>query len=187
MDNGVTERLSQIRLIVCDVDGTLTDGKLTYDSMGYESKSFHVHDGFGIALAHQCGISIAFMTGRTSPVVQTRAKELGVKHALQGIKNKADGLVRLSKMMHIPFGQMAMIGDDWNDLPAMQLAGLSFAVGNAVEEVRTFADVVLTRPGGYGGVREAIMMIIAAQKGTQSTLDLYLASIKSQDLPPAPQ
>ena len=187
MDNRVTERLSQIQMIVCDVDGTLTDGKITYDSNCIESKSFHAHDGFGIALAHQCGISVAFMTGRTSPVVQTRAKELGVLHVLQGIKNKADGLARLSDLMHIPFGQMAMIGDDWNDLPAMQLAGLSFAVGDAVEEVRTLADVVVTRTGGNGAVREAIMMIIAAQKGRQSTLDAYLASAKSQVHPPVPQ
>src|SRR5262249_24725986 len=114
-----------------DVDGVLTDGALIYDSQGGELKRFHVSDGLGIVLLQQIGIEVAWLSGRAHHGVERRAKELGVTLVLQGVRDKHLALQRLSDDTGIPLAATGYIGDDWNDLPALEIAGVPIATANA--------------------------------------------------------
>lgn len=148
------ERAQALRLLALDVDGTLTDGSIWIGTDGEALKRFSVHDGFGLTLLREAGLQIAIITGRQSEIVRARAAELRIAHVLQGVQDKADALRRLCAQLEIPPAQAAFMGDDWPDLPAMQLAGLALAPADAAQPVRERAHWVSTRPGGHGAVRE---------------------------------
>ncbi len=156
-----------IELIVLDVDGTLTDGKIIYTSNGdelkqfQESKAFDVKDGLAIASwTKKFNKKVAIITGRNSKLVEQRAKELGITHLFQGVDNKDEILENILKEEKISWEQVAAIGDDLNDYKMLNKAGLSFAVNDAVDDIKSLVDIVCSKNGGCGAVREMIEYIL---------------------------
>lgn len=168
------DKLSRIKLIIFDVDGVLTDGKIYYTAGGDEIKAFHVHDGLGIKLLHQAGIQTAIITSRLSPTVSTRAKELSIEHVYQGQKNKCDAFDLLCQTLQITPEFIAYVGDDLPDLPLMKQVGVSIAVNNAVPLLKQAADFVTTLPGGEGAVREIVDRLLKAQGHFEELMKLYV-------------
>ena len=149
-----------IKLIVLDVDGSMTNGHITYDAHGIESKSFNVKDGLGITTWLKIGGEATIITGRTSAIVERRAKELGIVHFYQGVKNKKEVLENLMKMLDISPSEVAVIGDDLNDIGMFKIAAQSFAPADAMDVAKEHAGVVLQKRGGEGAVREMIDMLV---------------------------
>lgn len=152
--------MNGISCMVFDVDGVLTDGGITITDAGEEIKTFNSRDGHGMKLLMRAGIEVAILTGRTSRVVEHRARELGISHVVQGSKDKREALLELAGRIGIDPGAMAYMGDDVVDLPAMALCGLTFAPADALDAVRQRAHVVTTLPGGHGAAREAIEILL---------------------------
>ncbi len=159
----------RVRLLILDVDGVLTDGRIVYGSGGAEWKAFDVHDGYGIKAAQQAGLKIAFLTSRSSKIVERRAKELNVDEVIQGQEDKVAAYEALLRRVHLTDADVACVGDDLPDLPLLQRAGLAVAVAGAVSAVKREADYVTTREGGRGAVREVIDLILAAQYSSRRT------------------
>jgi 3-deoxy-D-manno-octulosonate 8-phosphate phosphatase (KDO 8-P phosphatase) len=152
-----------IRLLVLDVDGVLTDGRLYYGPRGEALKVFHVHDGHGIVEVQRAGITVAVISGRRSPMVSARCRELGVRHVFQGVSDKLIVLEGLLKRLKLTAAECACVGDDLPDLPLMERVGLSFAVADAVATVRRRADRTTRAPGGRGAVREVCEQLLRGQ------------------------
>lgn len=152
---------SNIKVLVMDVDGVLTDGKITYNPDGEEIKSFHVHDGYGILQLHKAGITTAIITGRQSSALNYRAKDLGIKHLFMGVKNKLEVLQQLSDTLEVPLNEMAYVGDDLPDLEAMQAVAYPIAVPNGNEQLIKIAKWTTKNKGGEGAVREICDWILA--------------------------
>lgn len=150
-----------IRLLVLDVDGVLTDGRLYYGPRGEALKVFDVRDGLGIVLLQRAGLSVAVISGRRSAMVKARCRELGVRHVHQGVSDKLALLRRLCTRLELTLAAVACIGDDLPDVPVMRAAALSFAVADAPLAVRRAADVVTRRRGGRGAVREVCDHLLA--------------------------
>jgi 3-deoxy-D-manno-octulosonate 8-phosphate phosphatase (KDO 8-P phosphatase) len=158
------ERLARdVRLMVLDVDGVLTDGGLYYDESGCVMKRFNVQDGLAIKMAPQAGLEFAVITGLDSPAVRRRVTELGITHYHPGHHRKAPVLRRISEETGIPFAHMAYVGDDWVDAAPMSLVGLPIAVPNARPEILRLAAWTTGAMGGQGAVREAIDFVLRAQ------------------------
>ncbi len=170
----ITEKARQIRLLALDVDGVLTDGRLYFTEDGQEIKTFDSQDGHGIKLLQKTGIVCAIITGRTSQLVERRARNLGITLLLQGREDKLVALKELSEQLSIPLEEMAYVGDDWPDLPAIRAAGLGVAVANAHREVRRYDDFVSLATGGRGAVREVCDLILEAQGRYEEALAPYL-------------
>lgn len=153
-----------IKLIVLDVDGTLTDGKITYDSNGVESKSFDVKDGLAIAAwTKQFGYKAAIITGRQSSIVEKRASELGITHLYQKCHNKDEVLENILKEENLTWKNVAAIGDDVNDLKMLEKAYLSYCPNDAVDIIKKSVKKICNKNGGYGAVREMIEHILQLQ------------------------
>ena len=156
-------RCGKVRALVLDVDGVMTDGKLTFLPDNRETKTFHVRDGLGIQLLIAAGLHVAVISGRESELVSRRCTELGVSVLLQGIQDKVEAVERIREHLDVTLESMAYVGDDLPDLPAFQRVGLAFAVADAAPEVRQAAHVVLRTNGGHGAVREACERVLKAQ------------------------
>jgi 3-deoxy-D-manno-octulosonate 8-phosphate phosphatase (KDO 8-P phosphatase) len=167
-------RAARIRLVMLDVDGTLTDGRLYFGNGGEELKAFHVHDGLGIKLLRQHGIELALVTARHSALVQRRAAELGIAHLDQGCADKREALQRLCTTHALEPGQVAVMGDDLGDLPALALAGLACAPANAHPWVAARVHWQSHARGGEGAVRELCDLLLAAQGHAERLLAGYL-------------
>jgi 3-deoxy-D-manno-octulosonate 8-phosphate phosphatase (KDO 8-P phosphatase) len=150
-----------IRLLVLDVDGVLTDGRLYFGPRGEALKVFHVRDGHGIVQLRRAGLEVAVISGRRSPMVAMRCRELGVRHVHQGSADKLAVLIRLCRRLRLTPAACACVGDDLPDLPLMQAVALSFAVADAHPDVRRAADHVTRLPGGSGAVREVCDRLLA--------------------------
>lgn len=146
-----------------DVDGTLTDGTITYAADGVELKSFHARDGAGIKLLAGAGIRPAIVTGRASAAVERRAAELGIETVVQGVKDKLEVVERLREEAGLAWEEVAFIGDDLTDIPPMRQAGFSAAPCDADPEVRRIATYVCETRGGRGAVRDAIETLLRRQ------------------------
>ena len=164
---------ADIKLIVFDVDGVLTDGSIILDDRGVESKRFHARDGLLIKSAMSLGLKIGVLTARTTPAVTLRMSELGINLLIQGSVNKAHGLETLSQRAHVLLEDVAYVGDDLVDLPAMLRCGYAIAVADAVPEVRAEAQFVTTACGGRGAAREAIEHVLKAQGRWDEVLEQY--------------
>ena len=162
-----------IKLIVLDVDGTMTDSRITYSAAGDEIKSFNVKDGLAIASWRRLGRQVAIITGRRSEIVARRAKELRIEHFYQGVENKREVLERLLEKLDIRMEEVAAIGDDLNDLPMLKAAGISFVPRDASAYVDKIADVILTKRGGEGAVREMIEYLIKKEGLEKKYLALW--------------
>ena len=146
--------LSNIKLVILDVDGTLTDGGVYIDSNGIETKKFNIKDGAGIVLAEKRGIDFMILTGRSSKCVDIRAKELNIRYVFQGISNKLALLKCFLVEKGISPCEVAYMGDDVNDIDCMNHVGFSACPADAVEEVKHIVDYVAEHKGGYGAVRD---------------------------------
>jgi len=155
-----------IELIVLDIDGCMTDGKIVYTASGDELKAFNVKDGFAIVQWLSLGKKAAIITGRNSTIVTRRAEELGMEYCYQGIKDKLATLTSLCESLQISFDNVAAIGDDLNDAKLLKSVGISFVPADAMHYVTELADVVLSKKGGDGAVREMIELLIK-QEGLQ--------------------
>jgi 3-deoxy-D-manno-octulosonate 8-phosphate phosphatase (KDO 8-P phosphatase) len=151
-----------IRLLVLDVDGVLTDGRLYFGPRGETLKVFHVRDGYGIVQLRDAGVAVAVISGRRSPMVAARCRELGIRHVHQGVADKLPVLTRLCRRLGLTAAACACIGDDLPDLPLIRTVGLSFAVADAHPQVRRAAAHVTRLPGGCGAVREVCDLLLAA-------------------------
>jgi 3-deoxy-D-manno-octulosonate 8-phosphate phosphatase (KDO 8-P phosphatase) len=161
--------LSEIRLLVLDVDGVMTDGRLRYGSAGETEKSFHVRDGYGIRSVLAAGIAVAVISGRESAAVSRRCQELGIRHVHQGIDDKAAVLAQLLASLDIPARQCACVGDDEPDVPLLNEAGLAVAVADAHPGALAIAHRRTRLPGGAGAVREVCDWLLAARRRSART------------------
>lgn len=165
--------MEKVKLLVFDVDGVLTDGKLYYGSDEAEYKTFHTKDGLGINLAHHVGIKTAIITGRKSNAVKKRVDELKINAFYQGVHDKVSVLQELINDFEINLEHVCYMGDDLNDLPVMQLVGLPAAPQNAVPLVKNFAKFVTNAHGGEGAVRELIDYILTNNYDYESIIAEY--------------
>jgi 3-deoxy-D-manno-octulosonate 8-phosphate phosphatase (KDO 8-P phosphatase) len=159
-ENDIEARAKQIRLLLLDVDGVLTDGTLGVTGAGDELKSFFVRDGAAIVWAQQAGIEIGLLSGRTSDATAKRASELRITTVIQGETDKGAAFAQLAAARGLTEDQMAFMGDDLLDLPALLRAGLSAAPADACTDVRNRVHYVTTAPGGRGAVREFIELML---------------------------
>jgi len=166
--NAVTAALdakfSRVRLVVLDVDGVLSDGRITYDDHGVEYKSFDVHDGFGIARGREKGLLFAIITGRSSEIVSKRADELGIREVHQQVGDKLKIFTKIKTKHRLQENEICCIGDDVADIPILKAAGVSAAPSSAVDDVRSIVDFFTAKAGGRGAVREVIDAILRAKQ-----------------------
>jgi len=153
-----------IALLVLDVDGVLTDGRLYYGARGETLKVFDVKDGYGLKKLMQAGVQVAIISGRRSAAVARRARELGIRHVFQGAGEKLPVFERLRKRLKLEASQCACVGDDVPDVPLMRAAGLSFAVANAHPTAIQAAHMATPNAGGRGAVRDICDLLIAARE-----------------------
>jgi 3-deoxy-D-manno-octulosonate 8-phosphate phosphatase (KDO 8-P phosphatase) len=176
MDDALRERACAIRMLILDVDGVLTDGKLYFDHAGNEMKAFNTRDGMGIKALQRVGIEVAVITGRNSEAVTRRMMQLGIKHILQGREDKLDAFLELLEVTGLDAQQICFAGDDWIDIPVLLRAGLAVSVADAEDRVKQQAHWITGRNGGDGAVREICNLILYAQEKDQIILDEILAS-----------
>jgi 3-deoxy-D-manno-octulosonate 8-phosphate phosphatase (KDO 8-P phosphatase) len=173
MMSPLLERARKTRLLMMDVDGVLTDGRIMQDSQGHELKIFDVKDGHGIVMAHRAKLRTAWISGRESETVTHRAKELGIELVFQKIWNKLEVYEKILDATGLTPEETAYIGDDLVDIPLLRRVGLAVAVADAVDEVKAAAHIVTQRPGGQGAVREVIELILRAQGHWDSLIARY--------------
>lgn len=149
-----------IKLVILDVDGTLTDGGIYYDSHGEELKKFNLKDGLGIKVATLAGLEFAIITGRKSAMVERRAKELKIAHLMDGVQQKYPAMLELVKKTNMSMQEVCYIGDDWNDLQCMKSVGLSMCPADAAVDILEISDYVAKAKGGHGAVRECLEYIL---------------------------
>lgn len=174
-DQQIVEKAKKLKLLILDVDGVLTDGRLFFDNEGAEYKCFHARDGHGMKLLQLTGVRIAVISGRQSDTVALRMKNLGVEYVFQGHENKRAAFAELIATTGLTPEQCAYVGDDLLDLPIMQCVGLSIAVQDANFAVKERADWCTSLAGGEGAVREVCDLIMQAQGNFAAVLDSFLA------------
>jgi 3-deoxy-D-manno-octulosonate 8-phosphate phosphatase (KDO 8-P phosphatase) len=173
IDRRLRERAKSVRLIMMDVDGVLTDGRILYSADGTEIEAFYVRDGLGLRAAQRAGILTAVLTGRVSGAVARRAKELGIPEIHQGIPDKVETYETLLRRHGLTDEAVAYVGDDLNDLPLLARAGFSAAPADAAEEVKAKVAYVTVQPGGRGAVREVIELILKAQGKWKGVMEFH--------------
>jgi 3-deoxy-D-manno-octulosonate 8-phosphate phosphatase (KDO 8-P phosphatase) len=159
----VERRAAEVRLLLLDCDGVLTDGRITPVPGGDELKSFHTHDGHGLVMLHRAGLRSGIISGRTSRLVEMRAADLGIKYVRQGALDKNSVYESLLAEDAVEPAQVAYIGDDVVDIPLMRRSGLAVAVSDATADTRDAAHYVTRLAGGHGAVREVCELILKAQ------------------------
>jgi 3-deoxy-D-manno-octulosonate 8-phosphate phosphatase (KDO 8-P phosphatase) len=169
----LAQRMRAIRLVTCDVDGVLTDGRIYVDDHGHEFKAYSAQDGLGIKLLLQAGLHVGWITGSMAPGVTHRARQLGIHHVVQGADDKVTPWDRLRAELQLPATACAHIGDDLPDVPLFNRCGLAVAVPHAPAAVRARAHHVTRCDGGLGAVREMCELILAAQGALAPQLAAY--------------
>ncbi len=170
----IISKAENIRLVIFDIDGVLTDGGLQFDAQGREYKTFNSLDGHGIRMLLECGIQAAVITGRQSRMVDRRMDDLGVKLVFQGYRDKRPAFVELLNQTGLEKSQIAYLGDDLPDLSVMTQVGLAIAVQNAHTFVKQQSDWITEASGGAGAAREAIDFILNAQHLLEAKQASYL-------------
>lgn len=162
-----------LRLLVSDVDGVLTDGSILLHGDGSESKRFNIQDGHGIKLWRRAGLEIALLSGRPSPATARRAEQLNIEHVIEGAKAKLPVLHELLDKLNVTLKETVYIGDDLLDIPPARHVGFGVAVANAVPELKQAADYVTTRAGGAGAVREVIDLVLKRSGRWDALMERY--------------
>jgi len=168
------ERARRVKLMIFDVDGVLTDGSLWYGANGEELKAFHAFDGHGVKMLGESGVRLALLTGRKSPAVAARARELGIEHVLQGIEEKRGAYEALLERLRLAAADTGYMGDDLVDLPVLMRCGFACTIAGAPEEVRKRVHYVATAPAGRGAARETCEYVMRAQGTLERALQEYL-------------
>lgn len=171
-------RAEKIKLLLLDVDGVMTDGKLFLypnNDSTTEVKGFHAHDGTGFSLARLAGIKTGLITKRVSETVRLRASDLKIEHVYQGVGDKLAAFREILAKENLKPEEAAFVGDDIIDLPVMRNCGLAFAVANARDDVKQEAHVITANRGGEGAVRDAVEYILKAQGSLSRCIDAYIA------------
>jgi len=167
------ERARKTRLLIMDVDGVLTDGRIIQDGHGHELKVFDVKDGHGIVMAHRAMLRTALISGRESETIMRRAEELGIELVFQKIWNKLEVYEKILVDTGLTHDEVVYIGDDLIDIPLLRRVGLAVAVADAVDEVKAAAHLITQRAGGQGAVREVIELILRAQGHWDRLIERY--------------
>jgi 3-deoxy-D-manno-octulosonate 8-phosphate phosphatase (KDO 8-P phosphatase) len=170
----ITERAKRIKLLLLDCDGVLTNGQITFLANNDEQKTFHVRDGQGIVMWHRAGLRSGVISGRTSSLVERRAKELGIEFIRQGSWNKLEDFEDILDQTNILPEETAFVGDDINDLSIMKRVGLSIAVADAAPDVLPYTHLITKLNGGSGAIREVTDMILKAQNKWLDVITNYL-------------
>lgn len=173
MKKNIKEKLKKIKLLILDIDGVMTDGRIIMDDAGREMKNFHVRDGHGLKLIQRYGIKVAIITGRQSKVVDHRTKDLEIKDVYQKVFNKKEVFEKLLKKHKLSADEAAFMGDDIVDIPVLKRVGFSAAVADAVDEVKESVNYIAQNSGGHGAVRELCEMILQAQDKWQEVAGRY--------------
>ena len=166
-------KCARIEMLVLDVDGVLTDGRIVYTDAGEELKAFHVRDGSGLKLWTSLGKKVGIITGRNSPIVERRAKELDIAHVIQGAADKKTALATLLGTAHVSADAACAVGDDIVDVPVLRACGVAVAVADACADAKEDADYVTQAAGGRGAVRETIEWLLRAQGHWQAIVARY--------------
>jgi 3-deoxy-D-manno-octulosonate 8-phosphate phosphatase (KDO 8-P phosphatase) len=169
----IGERAKKIRMVILDVDGVLTDGRIVYDANGVESKFFNVKDGHGIKLLQRAGITVAIISGRESEVVTRRAAELGIERVYQRALDKVGPYLDILEKTGLSDSEIAYMGDDLPDVPLMRRVGLAVAPADALEYVLPHAHLITGKRGGWGAVRELCDLILREQGLWESICGRY--------------
>lgn len=170
-------KAAKIKLLLLDVDGVLTNNHLYYSDDGLEMKSFYTRDGHGMVMLQKSGVDIGIITGRKSPLVTNRMRDLKVKHVYQGVPDKLPTFLQLMSELQIDLSEVAYIGDDILDLPILSRVGLSATPADGDPEVKQRVDYISPFNGGRGCVREMCELIMKAQGSWQTHLDFYLREL----------
>ena len=167
----------KIKLVILDVDGTLTDGGIYYDSNGNELKRFDVKDGLGIKVAMAVGLEFAIITGRESPMVIKRANELGIQYLKTGIQKKYSAMLELITELGLTFENICYIGDDLNDLQCMNNVALKMCPFDAAKEIKEISDYVSDKKGGYGAVRECLQALVNKKNSWKQSAEILYKTL----------
>ena len=171
----ILAKAAQIKLVIFDVDGVLTDGRLYVLESGDEIKAFHSRDGHGMKMLQSTGVEIGIITGRTSRIVGHRMDELGIRHVYQGQKDKLPAFYQLIQKLNLDPQQVAYAGDDVVDLPVMTKVGLAIATADAHPVVKQHAHWHTTQPGGFGAARDVCELIMEAQETLPKLIQHYVS------------
>jgi len=174
LDRQKLQLIENLKLLILDVDGVLTDGRLFFDDEGREYKCFHARDGHGIKLLRQTGVEVAVISGRKSNSVTLRMRGLGVEHVYQGHENKRAAFAEILELLGLRAEQVGYVGDDVLDLPIMRQVGFAVAVADANFAVKRYADWQTEAAGGLGAVREVCDLIMQVQGRFDSVSQAYL-------------
>lgn len=169
----LTERIKKVKLLILDVDGVLTDGRIIYDSKGRDSKFFDVHDGMGVYLLHRAGIKTILITAKGSKTIKHRAKDMKVEEFYEDVFPKTKVLERILNSHSIKAEEICFIGDDFVDLSMLKSVGFPVAVANGCQEIKDAACYVTQRAGGRGAVREAAELILKTQGKWEEAISIY--------------
>ncbi len=175
MNDTALERAKAIRLMIFDVDGILTDGRLYFSAQGEELKAFNILDGHGLKLLRESGVDTAILTARKSAIVEQRARELGIANVRQGVTNKLQGFVELLAHCRCSAREAGYAGDDVVDLPVLTRCGFAASVPNAMAIVKSRVHLVTQANGGHGAAREICEFIMHAQGTLDAAIAPYLA------------
>ena len=159
----IIAKMKKIKVLIMDVDGTLTDAKTYYSKNGEELKSFNIRDGMGIVLWHKNGLKSAILTSESSEIVTKRGEKLNISKILLGSKQKKEDTLSLAEYFNCNLDEIAYIGDDVNDYHSMQICGLSACPSDSIQSIKNIADLILENKGGNGAVRELIDCILVAK------------------------
>ncbi len=174
MENKAILKAEQVRLIISDVDGVLTDGRLYYQpGVSGHMKAFHVRDGMGVQLAREAGLEVALISAKPSSILMQRAKELHIHYCLEGVADKLNAADQMRRELELTWKQVAMIGDDLLDLPLLRTCGFSATVSDAVREIRESVDYVSFLPGGSGAFRDIVEFILRASNRWDDLIARY--------------
>ena len=168
-------RLANIELLLLDVDGVLTDANIIYSDSGDQIKSFNSRDGLGLRLLMNAGIGVGIITGRKSKALEYRCKNLGITLIFDGVQDKSKALDNIISQTGIAAPKMAFVGDDLIDLPVLKRVGVSFCVADACQDVKNHCDIITSREGGHGAVREICESILKAKELWDVILNKYLS------------
>ncbi len=174
-------RLANLQMLVMDVDGVLTQGDVMYTDAGHEIKSFDVRDGLGLRVASEAGLKLAIVSGRTSPIVQRRARDLHITDVVQRCGDKELVVRALAAQYDFPLERVAYIGDDLNDRAPMRIVGIAIAPADAATDILETAEIVTDAPSGRGAVRQAVELILRTQGTWEAAVQRYLGDLAEKE------
>ncbi len=177
ISDALAAKAAKIKLLILDVDGVMTDNRLTYSDDGMESKSFYTRDGHGMVMLQKSDVEIGIITGRKSQLVTNRMRDLKVKHVFQGVPDKLPTFLQLVEDLNLNLDEIAYVGDDILDLPILLRVGLSITPADGDVEVKSRVDYISKYDGGRGCVREVCEIIMRTQGSWQQHMDFYLRDL----------